>query len=442
MHAPLRSALASAAFFSSGPSAPRGPLANRMPQPGRRPSRGPRDGSSPPGSARPQASSAGVAGGSAAQPSHASLRGSMASRGPLAPPYPDNAPPPTPGALFQRVPLTAADIADTPAVRQSREAVLDDYAKQGLDLRAPLPPPTAASRSAELDVASLFAKSRLHASFDAPVEGPSFFASMAPKVPIYLGGSRRLVEPNGRTITTHAVFLVRTIDPSILAMVDTLTTFDYAADRPTQQMTTAIVADDGTRAHVVDIDEKLGRVQSRTVVKLRGEPWRWDSAMSMNQINPETLPEHMRPPEDADPEDLTVGSVMVARFRFNPRTMLSERFMLHNGGVIMGIVDELKVITEGEYDQKVRALFEASLPEEDRAQMEFQQHFGENMSPEQIDAKIKELGLMPPPNSGEPGMGGGMGPGAGASGVGAGSVGAGARGKGGYTPRKGGRGGI
>jgi hypothetical protein len=255
------------------------------------------------------------------------------------------------------------------------------------------------SAKKELNIQSLFARSRMHASFEAPepAHEDSFFASMAPNVPVYLGGTRRLMEPSGRLITSHGVLLVRTIDPAILAMVDTLTTVDYQAEKTVQQVTTAIVAEDGARAHVVDVDEATGAVNSRTIVRLRGDPWRWRSAVSLTQVERAAMAEGERPPEDADPDDLTVGSVVVSRFRFGAHGMLSEKIFLTNGAKVMTVADDLKVISEAAYDAKVREMFEANLTEEQRLQLEFERNFDDSMTPEQIEGKLSEMGLAAPP---------------------------------------------
>lgn len=265
-----------------------------------------------------------------------------------------------------------------------------DYREMGLDLTQSLP------AKKELDIAALFARSRLHSSFEAPPAEESFFADMSAHRPLYFGGTRRLLEPSGRLISSHAIYMVRTVDPGILAMVDTLTTLDYQTSQATQQVTTAIVAADADRAHVVDVNEETGKINSRTMIRLKGEPWKWTSAVSLSQIDRAAMDEAEQPAADADPEDLTVGSVVVARFRFGKANLLAEKFLLANGEKVMGIVDDLKLINEATYDAKVREMFEANLTEEQRMQLEFERNFDENMTPEQIEEKLHEMGMTAP----------------------------------------------
>lgn len=220
--------------------------------------------------------------------------------------------------------------------------------------------PTMAARKANdltgvplTDFDTMFKNSRLSNLFSHEQSHHSFFSRMDDGDTVYLMGSRRLVDPHGRAADTNFCLLQRTLDKENKRLLDRLVALDYDSGLPFEQHLTTQLEDDLTKATAIDKDQESGDVISRTFVRLRGEPFKWHSAVAMSKIEPRVDLSTM----SQEYLDSLPQTYAISRLKFGENGLISEKLIRQNDQIVLTVVDELKVTTQKIFESRIEKIF-------------------------------------------------------------------------------------
>lgn len=244
------------------------------------------------------------------------------------------------------------------------------------------------------DFDSVFKNSRLSPVFASNPTHKSFWTRMGDGDTVYLVGNRRLVDPHGSTQDNTFCLLQRTIDQDLNQIHDRLVAMDYESGMPFEQYLTTTLDGDLSNGTALDKDQETGTIISRTFLRLRGEPWQWHSGVAMSKIEP-------RVPASVSQEylDSLPDTFAISRIKFSENGILAEKLIKQNNKIVLTIVDDLKITTKQQFDQKAEKVFS----DYSKLLSEQLEKNAENFDPDNMMGKGGSGGGM------DDGMGGGMG---------------------------------
>jgi hypothetical protein len=202
------------------------------------------------------------------------------------------------------------------------------------------------------DFESVFKNSRLTPVFTTTPTHKSFWTRMNDGDTVYLTGTRRLVDPHGRSQDSTFCLLQRTIDKHENKIHDRLVAMDYDSGMPFEQYLTTSVDGDLSHATATDKDQESGDVISRTFLRLRGEPWQWHSAVAMSKIEPRVQATMSQEYLDSLPD-----TYAISRVKFSENGLLAEKLIKQNDKIVLTIFDDLKLTTQKLFEQKCEKVF-------------------------------------------------------------------------------------
>lgn len=197
------------------------------------------------------------------------------------------------------------------------------------------------------DMSGLFSKSRLNHIFNAEHPGFSYFNGLETGGVVYLAGTRRMISSDGAFNEVNTCFNVRSVDREQRHILDRIISIDYQTNMPFEQENITYIGEDLTRGHAMDRNQETGEVRSRTFIKLRGDPWNWHSALAVTRLEVD----EKEKPEQAD-------TMTITRVRFNDDGMVLEKVIRQNGETLFTVIDDMKVVTSKQFQDKTEKLFE------------------------------------------------------------------------------------
>jgi len=197
------------------------------------------------------------------------------------------------------------------------------------------------------DLDSMFKNSTMSGVFSQQHHGPTFWNEIQESPTLYFIGTRQITPGAGQPFQPTYAFMKRHVNKPMRTIKDEFTTYDFRVNKPFKSTVVTTLESDLSRGRVHEVDADIGpETIQRTVLRLRGVPWKWHASVQMTQITTDAsqLPPGQEPDED---------TYTATRSKFTQNGFIAEKLVRNGDRLTATVIDDMKIVDRQTFNQRL-----------------------------------------------------------------------------------------